>query len=540
MLTISTSATSQTIPRKPQPDDDDGFPELLGAIVSRFKFVTMESPQLFRTDAPDLFALFLDTLPPALRQNYTCNCCRTFIERYGSLVAIDEHGKTIPAMWFASVAVPEQFRPMIVAMEKTVCSAKVLGPFLSSDQIWGTPTTGPWTHFAVRNVSIFRDQIRLNADQAMAAKMEDFGMLCRALADYSVEVVTKAHALLTTGQLDRSEKCIEVAKWFLALRLAVSGTKNPRNRENIVWRAVGSAGPGFTHVRSSMIGTLLDDIAAGTSFEDLKAKFDAKMHPLKYMRPTSAPSEQNIAVAEKIIADLRAAGSLGRRFARLADLSPIWVPAQAKIKPPIDGVFAHLKKAAKPASPTDVGNVMITWDKFKRTVLPTAETIEFHVDLFVRNNYAAFITAENPDAPPILKWDSPENRCPLSWYLYNGGSAGVDWNLTDGFVPVTAVALQPFDVGKFTNEAPFAMFILKGARDTRHWQSGGMFVESLRGEFHEIRKTMEAHFMSAPISGRDEAEACGLMIRSGQHLLNNRFRVVSNGIRSTYTIDRWD
>jgi hypothetical protein len=38
-----------------------------------------------------------------------------------------------------------------------------------------------------------------------------------------------------------------------------------------------------------MIGALLDDIKSGLPFEDIKARFDAKMHPLRYQRPKPRP-----------------------------------------------------------------------------------------------------------------------------------------------------------------------------------------------------------------------------------------------------------
>ena len=38
-------------------------------------------------------------------------------------------------------------------------------------------------------------------------------------------------------------------------------------------------------------------IAGGYETQDIKARFDAKMHPLQYLRPQAAPSEGNIAQA---------------------------------------------------------------------------------------------------------------------------------------------------------------------------------------------------------------------------------------------------
>jgi len=39
------------------------------------------------------------------------------------------------------------------------------------------------------------------------------------------------------------------------------------------------------------------------------------------------------------------------------------------------------------------------------------------------------VTAKHPEAPPILQWDSPDKRNPVSLYVYVNGSATADWNL---------------------------------------------------------------------------------------------------------------
>ena len=76
-----------------------------------------------------------------------------------------------------------------------------------------------------------------------------------------------------------------------------------------------------------MIGTLLEDLATGMDFATVSARFAAKMHPLKYLRPQAAPRAGNIADAEKIVAKLGIARSLERRFARIDEIETLWTDA---------------------------------------------------------------------------------------------------------------------------------------------------------------------------------------------------------------------
>lgn len=55
---------------------------------------------LFRVDAGDLFEVYLQSFEdPTERQYHNCNCCRNFINRFGSLVVLGEDGEMTPAVW---------------------------------------------------------------------------------------------------------------------------------------------------------------------------------------------------------------------------------------------------------------------------------------------------------------------------------------------------------------------------------------------------------------------------------------------------------
>lgn len=82
------------------------------------------------------------------------------------------------------------------------------------------------------------------------------------------------------------------------------------------------------------------------------------------------------------------------------------------------------------------------------------------------------------------------------------------------------------------------MFILQGAADN----SGPglcLFPEILRAEYRAIRSTIEAHSKAGKIEGVEQATACGIGMSKG-NATNLRFRVLSKGVETTYTIDRWD
>jgi hypothetical protein len=519
--------------------DPQAYDVFLSAIQKRF---ADETGPLFTTDAPPLFPAFLQALPEEARQHYTCNACRHFVERFGDLVKITPEGKKMSAIW-DSTSVPELYRPSVSAMERIVARARVTGVFICDLTVWGQPVTGEWYHMSVvpRGELVFRRTTQ-TAHQASAEKKEDFKNLLAGLMEFPLSAINQAMSLLKTDSLYRSEKTIGVAEWLRDLHEKRSSTKNNEARTNMTWLAVATAPVGYCHVRSTMIGTLLEDIIAGLPFETIKTKFDAKMQPLQYQRPQAPPTAGNIAQAEKIVEQMGIKASLERRFARLDEIRTIWTPAHKKEESKeIGGVFSHLKPKDDAPSIPDLPApaITMTWEKFARVVMPEAERIEFSVPR-TAEYYGAMVTAVNPDAPPILQWDFADNRNPVSWYVYGSGSMPSRWGLTAGtFRPVTAIALQPsMWTAKDGHNGSAVFFILDGAKDIGP-VSASLFPEILKAELHTVRATIEAYSKSAKLEGEEKASACGLRLQKGV-AWNSLFRVWSRGIITDYKLDRWD
>ncbi len=540
------TATASSDPLVAAALSDDTYDLLLASV--RARFATLGDQPLYTTDAHGVYDAFLAALPADARPAHTCFTCREFVKQFGKLVTIDARGRTHAAMWSAEGA-PEAFRAPIAAMARTVEAARVTGVFVSDKVEWGrplAPATGPvtWAHFSVTPKSgrVYVPSPVKSRYQVAAEKRADFAILQRGLDEFPAELVARAQTLLTNGALYRSEKCEGVARWLRDCHASRDGRKDPTARENLTWRAVATAPTGYCHVRSTMIGTLLEDLAADLPFETVKRKFDAKMHPLQYQRPTAPPSAENIARAEAIVAALRTAGALDRRFARLADLETLWRP-QPEPKA-TGGVFAHLRASTATRKLADMPPVTLTWEKFARTVLPDAIRIDYRVPA-ENGPFYALVTAALRDAPPIIQWDRVEARNPVTWYTYPSGSSAKHWNLTgDVWHPVTAVSLLPmaWGAGGFEHQGHGVMFVLAGAKDLQHTKGAGLFPELMRSEYHEIRRTIEAYSASAVIAGRDEAEACGVCFRKSEKVwrLATVCVTAKTGEAVVYALDRWD
>ncbi len=524
--------------------DDREYDAFLARVRARFNAnIDSGKRPLFTTDVGNLWDLYLNTFTdPAERQHHNCNACRHFIERFGGLVVIDTNGLQEPAVWDPKDA-SEQYRPALDAMHAAVKKARVTGVFLSSEQKLGEAKTGVWRHLAVElpKSMLHRDRL-LTAGQAMAEKRENFGIMARAMADFTPAVLDAALGLLRSDSLYRSEKVLGQAEFLKEVQTKLDAAgKNKKARENVLWLFVALSHNGFCHPRTSMIGTLLEDLAAGMAFDEVKARFAAKMNPLQYQRPQAAPAAGNIAQAEKIVEKLGIAPALRRRHATLADiLVKLWEPAASKLEAQAGGVFGHLLPKAAP-DPVQAGGNTMTFAKFAAKVLPHAERIELQVPN--HGAFCALLTASDADAPPILQWDSEDHRNPVSGYLYTGGSNSSAWGLKpSSWVQVLAVTHKPSmwnGLSNFVHQGTGALFVLEGCRDSRN-DNMCLFPEILRSELREVRSTIEAFSRSSGPDMPYGQLASGIMLDGGDSRIRVRVTSANGTLVTTYDIDRFE
>lgn len=518
--------------------DVDQFDIFMQAMNDRLQATLADTTiRIFRTDVDGLYDAYLNGLDESERQYHTCHCCRQFIQNFGGLATINVEGVKRPLLWDSRDA-PDMYLKAASEMYVKVQGAKVTGPFYAKEAVLGTPVTGEWRHFAFRQPThlIHKDRVK-TPYQAEAEKIEDYRTMSRALSELSLDTVNNALTIAQSETLQNSERIVGPAQWLAKLRKAWGDAKG-RTRANVLWYAVTVAPPGFAHPRSSMIGTLLEDLGKGMPFAEVKARFDAKMHPLQYQRPSAPPSAGNIAASEKLVEQLGIANSLRRRHATFPEVKLLWNHLQ---KPPMTkantGVFDILKETTKvehrlPAK-------AMSWEKFNALVLHKAEAINLVVGAG-RNSYAGLLTAEDYDAPPILQWDTDELRNQVSWYLHSGGSTPASFNIPIGRVKVKGVTLMPnMWNGGYEHVGKGVMFLVEGAYE-RNAVSSCLFPSFLKSELHSARSTIEAFSNRTKIAPQPDNGAAGLLLQNGTRTWQCEVEVLIDGMWHVYKLDRWE
>lgn len=410
----------------PQSRPGDKYYEFEESIRTKFKSMVDNNTSIFKTNVEKelLWNTYLKNIPEEGQQHYNCNACKHFITRYANLVIVNNEGEIKSLLWDENQA-PIFFKKAAKELRKVVENASIKNMFLSDERTLGIPKTGEWTHYSVKlnSGSKSLNKSRINtAGQILADKKEEFRMLNLSLLEYSTDVLNKAIDLLESGQLYRGNKFVEVVKWQKLIKESLETVEFNNIKNNFKWLAVATAPTGYCRIKSSVVGTLLEDIKDELPLESIKRRFNDKTNSSQYMRSSSEPKENAIKEAEKVIEKMGIADSLERRYAVIEEIpveERIWESSDEQCnlktkKSSSNGVFAKLlEKQNNNKKISEMPMTTMTWDKFSKTILPKAKKIEAKIN--DSNKLMALVTSLNPESENILQWNNP-----FSWY-YHGG-----------------------------------------------------------------------------------------------------------------------
>jgi hypothetical protein len=480
---------------------------------------------IFRVDLPKgkLFETYLNALPEQHRQQMNCSCCRGFLTRFGGLVRMSTDpatfGQLESVLWTNddSVANPI-FADAIEAMRKLVESSKINYHFLSNLEQLGVEEQGGFHHFAVNNAQIFEHELK-QPHEIIADEVQAYSNLSKFIGTTDGTVINQVTAFFQNDRrLKDLTKWVGHIEWLAEFKRIRDGL--PKDQKGpYTWLQVATQSPGRVDIKNSPIGKFIKNIIGGDSYDAATGKFLDMIKGDNFMRPKAAPKAGTIKRAETIFEKLELAPSLERRPLTHPELrGKVWekpAPAETDEKP---SLFGHLKtkeeKSAAPKLP-EINYGPITLERFMQEVLPQAESIRFDGRHGTHYNITSFVTAVHADAKPILRWDDPENRNPVSGYVYVDGSPLQLWGLEEK-PEIVAIVSDPESwnrddataFGKYNT-----VFVFAGGRDTVI-RSTPMFPETFREELHEVRSVMESFFRTKSMTPLEPGQQAVVGVRA--------------------------
>jgi hypothetical protein len=463
-----------------------------------------------------IFKTFMSGLPKQQRDIMNCNTCRRFMQQYGDLVVVDDEGDAIPIMWPQDLSiVPQYYRQSVEKVLLLFQGAMVGHEFVKTGTI-GTPQTGEWNHMSITFGPLATRPTESQDTQT------SYSMLERILRDNSSDTIARVFHLITDNQLpySTSHKAPITYLKDVSDKLPSGLVKDIAKRRNLITKYARTAFPGcLSSLRGGMIGYLFECVRAGQTFETLRKNWEIKSDPLSYLRPTAAPTVGHIETAEKIFAKLgygtRDLGRVYLTMDQVPESAFLWTSklnsAHRQEKSSnlnASKLFTHLlpkQDKAKTVAYADAPIQDTSFRQFVLKVLPNAAK----VDLMPQNPLAPyFFTTGKPDTKPIMEFHE-EGSHTASWYTWGHASDPRYASLASEWTPVTSIITFPHMWDGFSNARSALddefeleifkhkrhgirfLFCLEGAEETRRRELC-LFPTLMRGEFHSVRKTVEA------------------------------------------------
>lgn len=358
------------------------------------------------------------------RSEHDCSCCRHFLYEVGRVVSLHDGQKL--TLWDVQMEGEPQYQKTADAMAELIHRAPIAGVFATLSETSGAKqsrvviddTLCSFPHFYAKHQReyVFSKDALATERGALNTQAE---MLEKSLTQINPDTVTEVLELISSNSLYRGGEHQPLVAGFQKLQKAFM--ESGLDVETFAWMHFRKAGPALCSIKNSVIGTLLIDLASGIGLEDAVKRFEVKVAPTNYKRPTALVTPRMIEDARATLIELGLYDSIARRYANLSDISINDVLyADRGVQPLLkdSDLFDQLKTKATTVSPKTFDRVdTVPLETFLSEVLPLASTLEVFLENKQEKNLVSLVTSAQPGVAPLFKWDNA-----FSW-SYNGDLA---------------------------------------------------------------------------------------------------------------------
>lgn len=432
-------------------------------IQKRFSEMTADAVVLFRSAVTgdqlwDLYiSSFGEEMNPVFRDpessSHNCNSCKSFIRRYGNIVAIDPVTYAIQSM-FDGMEDDEEYGESFKNMSLVLRNTPVADVFAETKDMlvklayekayrkgvfclgvqknvklytkeeadkFGVVSEGETRVFNHLHVDIPSGFIHTGKEsaEAIAGQARDaYNVFRRAMYDIPLDTLELVRDLIQQGSLLNGDAHLYKVEQMIVFKTEFDAT-DAGNKIN--WCRLRSYGNPLAKFRNELIGVLCTELAEGKELNDACQAWNKRVDPANYMKATAPITKNQIDQARKFVQDNGYEESFARRHATIDDIrvseilhSNVGDGAQKSVS-----IFDDVKPTSTRHKRSEFDGVEeVTIDKFMEKILPTVTSVEAFVSNQHAGNLVALTTSARDGSKPIFKWDNN-----YSW-TFSGNLAG--------------------------------------------------------------------------------------------------------------------
>lgn len=384
--------------------------------------------------------------------SHNCNTCKSFIRRYGNIVAIDSN---YSIMSIFDVDIEGEFKPVALELSKIIKASTISEVFFETlDSLNDLPyekvsktnslfrlgiaknfknytkeevakfgvvkenEVYTFNHLHLDLPKEFVDQSNKSIEAIMAEYRDAKNVFMRAMETISLDTLNLVKDLINQGSLlDGTTHLYKIEQIIPLKREYDSLAQNQKDN----WCWLKSYKLPFAKFRNELIGVLCSELSEGLDLNEACKNWNKRVDPANYMKATAPITKKQIQEAKEFVESNGYSDSFDRRFATIDDIKVSEILHSNVGKGDIKSVsiFDSVKSTSTRHKRSEFDKVEeVTIDKFMKDILPSCTSIEAFLTNNMKGNMVSLTTANIKDSKPIFKWSNN-----YSW-TYNGNLAG--------------------------------------------------------------------------------------------------------------------
>lgn len=384
--------------------------------------------------------------------SHNCNTCKSFIRRYGNIVAIDSN---YSIMSIFDVDIEGEFKPVALELSKIIKASTVSEVFFETlDSLNDLPyekvsktnslfrlgiaknfktytkeevakfgvvkenEVYTFNHLHLDLPKEFVDQSNKSIEAIMAEYRDAKNVFMRAMETISLDTLNLVKDLINQGSLLDGTTHLYKIEQIIPLKKEYDSLAQ-NQRDNWCW--LKSYKLPFAKFRNELIGVLCSELSEGLDLNEACKNWNKRVDPANYMKATAPITKKQIQEAKDFVESNGYSDSFDRRFATIDDIKVSEILHSNVGKGDIKSVsiFDSVKSTSTRHKRSEFDKVEeVTIDKFMKDILPSCTSIEAFLTNNMEGNMVSLTTANIKDSKPIFKWSNN-----YSW-TYNGNLAG--------------------------------------------------------------------------------------------------------------------
>ncbi|WLR90918.1 hypothetical protein [Shinella zoogloeoides] len=388
----------------------ENFPAFAKAVEQRFAVLSKNELFLVDVERDELWGVYLGAFPEGtnpifrVRTEHDGSYDRAFVRHVGHVVAIVD-GK-IETIWDKMADLPHPYDVVSAALAAYVRTKAIKSVFRVKESVFGHKPnveyidnkTYQFTHFYTTVAASHRH----SAPDAERGRIgTNLGVFKRGCEELTIDALNTVIDLINSNNLYRGQEHSAAVSGFYRLKTDYDAAPD---KDIFLWANVTNRSALF---RNTVIGTLVTDLSAGEDLEGAVRKFESKVAPQNYKRPTALITPKMVEQAVDKLKELDLEGAVERRFAKLSDVSVnnvLFVNNDVRGQMKDGSLTGLLMEEVKPKS-VDVKNAEdISIEDFFKHKLPLASSIDLLVENRHLGNFMSLTAPVHENTGRLFKW----------------------------------------------------------------------------------------------------------------------------------------